>query len=167
MNETNSWFESLYVFAHPITTIHSASWIHGVKKGTQWVHVSTAVNKTRRMLVDGAFIACVQPFGSEDPIHANSQFAWTADSSGELSSLCCCWSDWMLRISSSVRNNLVRFDWFRTEAEHATRSLIDSYLHTSFLPSFFTYFLSYLLTYLLTYLPSACYTIRNCKRHKI
>ena len=34
----------------------------------------------------------------------------------------------MLRISSSIRNNLVSFDWLRTGAEHTTRPFIDSYL---------------------------------------
>ena len=47
------------------------------------------------------------------------------------SSLCLCCSDWMLRISSSVQNNLVSFDWFRTEAEHTTWPFIniDSYYY--------------------------------------
>ena len=30
----------------------------------------------------------------------------------KLLSLCCCCSDWMLRISSYARNNLVSFHWF-------------------------------------------------------
>ena len=84
-----------------------------------------------------AFSALVS-FGSDDlneslPRRANSQFAssshgWqTGVEIGESPSLCCCCSDWMLRISSSVRNNLVSFDWSRTEAKHTSRPLIDSY----------------------------------------
>ena len=71
---------------------------------------------------------------------ANPQFASsshrrleTADMSGDRksSSLCrCCFSDWMLRISSSARNNLVSFDWLRTGAEHTSRPFIDSDTHT-------------------------------------
>ena len=55
-------------------------------------------------------------------------FEWRLDSR-KLSSLCSGCSDWMLRISSSVRNNLVSFDWFRTGAEHDHLLILTNYLH--------------------------------------
>ena len=105
---------------------------------TQWVHVSTAVNKVVQILVDGSFIACISLFWFWRPkwiTSTKSKFAVRMDSghkwrlaSHNLLSLCCCCPDWMLRISSSVWNDLISFDWFRTGAEHTTQPFIDSWL---------------------------------------
>ena len=61
------------------------------------------------------------------------QFARTVDTSGDwrvvsrhLFVAAAFWLDSV--ISSSVRNNLVSFDWSRTGAEHTSRPFIDSYL---------------------------------------
>ena len=43
-------------------TLECASLTYFEKIDTQWVHVSTAVNKAGRMLVHGSFIACISLF---------------------------------------------------------------------------------------------------------
>ena len=101
-----------------------------LRTGTQWVHVSTA---TGRVLVlytghllhvfSGLVSLAVLMTSPTNKFAVRKQFAWTADTSGDwrvvrLSSLWCCCSDWMLKISSSVQNNLASFDWLRTEADH-------------------------------------------------
>ena len=50
------------------------------------------------------------------------------DGGHEWRSLCCCCCDWMLRILSFSRNNLVSFDWMRTGAKHMAWTFLDSYL---------------------------------------
>ena len=111
--------------------------------------MSTVVYKAGQMLVGGSFVACaLVSFGSEDlneslprrekafPVRTNGGHEWRS-ASRKLSFLCCCCSDWILRISTSVRNNLVSCDWFRIGAEHTTRpyELHDSIASMCFIDS--------------------------------
>ena len=74
---------------------------------------------------------------SSQAVRMDGGHAWRS-AGRKLSSLCCCCSDWMLRKTSSVQNNLVSSDWLRTGAEHTTRPFIDTYLLANLLICLFT-----------------------------
>ena len=67
-----------------------------------------------RLFVAAVLIECWEPWVPYTTKNKLMQFAWTADTSGDkpvvsCHSLCWCCPDWMLRILSSVWNNLVSF----------------------------------------------------------